>query len=401
MDKEKVVLAFSGGLGTVAALHLLRRRFGSNIITYTANLGQRGSTELLCERALQLGAGSAHVADLRERFATDFVWPALRAGSVCDSGYFLAHALARPLIVAEMVKIAREEGARYLAHGCASKSNDQVRFEVCAAALAPELKVLAPLRDANLLHLEELVEYCERHHLPTRLGEENRFSITSNLLGSSVQLGQAPDAWEEVPEDVYRLTAPLERAPDQADELVIGFEGGVPVTLDGQRPGPVDLLLRLGEVAGKHGIGRLTTVEDRLIGIKMLEVYEQPAATVLHAARAALERLVLSPNMLDYRAYPAKKYAELTYQGFWFSELREALDAFFGKAAEFVEGEVRVRLLKGQCQVVGLRSQYSLYSRALAAPDAEQDEFAHQAVRGYMETLSQSVRTGREAREAD
>ena len=401
MEKEKVVLAFSGGLGTVAALHLLRRRFGSNIITYTANLGQKGSTELLCERALQLGAGSAHVADLRERFATDFVWPAVRAGAVCESGYFLAHALARPLIVAEMIKIAREEGARYLAHGCASKSNDQVRFEVSAAALAPELKVLAPLRDANLLHLEELVAYCQRHHLPTRLGEENRFSITSNLLGSSVQWDKARDAWDEVPEDVYRLTAPVERTPEEGQEVVIGFEEGVPTSLDGERPGPVELLVRLGELAGKHGVGRLTTLEDRLIGIKMIEVYEQPAATVLHAARSALERLVLSPAMLDYRAYPAKKYAELTYQGFWYSELREALDAFFAKGCEYVQGEVRVRLRKGLCKVVGVRSPHSLYSPGMAAPTAEQDEFAHQSVRGYVETLSQSVRSGREVRGED
>ena len=401
MDKEKVVLAFSGGLGTVAALHLLRRRFGANIITYTANLGQKGSTELLCERALQLGAGSAHVADLRERFVSDFVWPAMRAAAVCDSGYFLAHALARPLIVHEMVKIAREEGARYLAHGCASKSNDQVRFEVGAAALAPELKVLAPLRDANLLHLEELVAYCERHHLPTRRGDENKFSITANLLGSSVQWDRAPDGWDEVPEDVYRLTAPLARTPEEPQELVIGFERGVPVSLDGERPGPVDLLQRLGELAGKHGIGRLTTLEDRLIGIKMVEVYEQPAATVVHAARTALERLVLSPAMLEWRAYPSRKYAELTYQGFWFSELREALDAFFLKATEFVQGEVRVRLHRGRCEVTGARSPYSLYSRAMADPTAEQDEFAHAAVRGYMETLSQSVRTGREARESE
>jgi argininosuccinate synthase len=402
---KKVVLAFSGGRGTVAALHLLRRKYGPNVITYTANLGQKGSTEGLCERAIALGAASAHIADLRERFIEGYVFPALRAGAVCESGYALAHALARPMIVAEMVKIAREEGADLLAHGCAAKSNDQVRFETSAAALAPELRVLNPLRDANLLHDDEVGDYCNKHNLMPGHDDVGRFSITENLYGSSVQWNHAPDSFDEVPEDVFRRTRPIAQTPDAPGELLLSFQAGLPCSLDGERREPIDLIERISAVAGLHGVGRLTCVEDRLIGIKMVEVYEQPAATVLHQARLALERLVLSPDMLQFRSVCSRKFSDLTYQGFWFSEIREALDAFFLKASEFVTGDVKLRLHKGVCRVVGVRSRYSLYSQALAEPTTEGDAFEHGAVRGYMETISQPLRAvpreGWKPREAD
>lgn len=402
---KKVVLAFSGGLGTVAALHLLRRKFGPNVITYTANLGQKGSTESLCERAIQLGASSAHIADLRERFIEGYVYPALRAGAVCESGYALAHALARPIIVAEMVKIAREEGADLLAHGCASKSNDQVRFETCAAALAPEVRVLNPLRDAELLHLDEVAAYCQKHHLSPLEDDAGRFSITENLYGASVQWNRAPDSFSEVPEDVFRITEPVSATPEQPCELLISFKHGLPCSLDGENARPIDLIDRVSTLAAANGVGRLVAVEDRLIGIKMVEVYEQPAATVLHMARQALERLVLSPDMLQFRNMAGRKFADLTYQGFWFSELREALDAFFVKASEFITGDVRVIMHRGHCRVAGVRSRYSLYSQALAEPTTEGDAFEHSAVRGFMETISQPLRAaprdGWKPREAD
>ncbi len=402
---KKVVLAFSGGYGTVAALHLLRRKYGPNVITYTANLGQKGSTEGLCERAIALGASSAHIADLRERFIENYVYPALRAGAVCDSGYALAHALARPMIVAEMVKIAREEGADLLAHGCAAKSNDQVRFETSAAALAPEMRVLNPLRDANLLHNDEVATYCQKHNLTSRQEDPGRFSITENLYGSSVQWNHAPDSFDDVPDDVFRRTRPIAAAPDDPGELLISYKQGVPCSLDGENLPPLELLDRISRLASEHGVGRLVTLEDRLIGIKMVEVYEQPAATILHMGRQALERLVLAPDMLAFKTTLSRKFADLTYQGFWFSELREALDAFFFKATEFVTGDVRVRLHKGHARVVGARSRYSLYSQALAEPTTEGDAFSHAAVRGFMETLSQPLRAvpreGWKPREAD
>ena len=391
---KRVVLAFSGGLGTLAGLHILKRRFGRNIITFTANLGQKGSTEQLCERACELGATSAHIADLRERFVTEFVWPALKAGAVCESGYALAHALARPLIVREIVRIAREEGAQFIAHGCAGKSNDQVRFEVSAAALDPGLGVLAPLRQHELLRKDEVVAYCRSHSLPTDVGD-TRFSITENLFGSSIQWDRAPDSFEDVPEDVFRQTRSIADAPDEPAELLISFNQGIPSAVDGEPLRPVPLVERVRDAAGEHGVGRLITMEDRLIGIKMVEVYEQPVATVLHAARQALERLVLSAEMLQFKGVVARRYADLAYQGFWFSELRVALDEFVNKACEFVTGDVRVRLHKGTCRVVGVRSRYSLYSQGMAEPTTQGDVFTHSSVQGFMETLSQPLKVTR------
>lgn len=390
---EKVVLAFSGGMGTLAALHVLRRRYGrDNVITYTANLGQKASTDGLCERAMQLGAAYTHIADLRERFVEDFVWPALRAGAVCDSGYMLAHALARPLIVSELVRVAREEGATMIAHGCAGKSNDQVRFEVSAAALAPELQVLSPLRTQGLLRRDELITYCKKHRLPTKQVRDSRFSITENLYGSSVQWDKAPDAFEPVPDDVFRQTKPLLETPDTPAELLISFKEGIPCALDGDSLGGVELIDRLREVAGEHGVGRLSTMEDRLIGIKMVEVYEQPAATILHMALRALERLVLSPELAAFKRVIARRYADLAYEGFWFSELRQALDAFVANACQFLTGDVRITLLKSTCRVSGVRSRYGLYRQGLAAPTTEGDEFAHQGLQGYMDTISQPLK---------
>jgi argininosuccinate synthase len=389
---ERVVLAFSGGLGTVASLHLLKRRFGGNVITFTANLGQKGSTEFLCERATRVGATSAHIADLRQKFVTHFLWPAVRAGAVCDSGYALAHALARPLIVEQLVMIAREEGAQFVAHGCAGKSNDQVRFEAAAASLAPDLQVIAPLRDHGLLRLDELVEYCRKHRLPTKNESAARFSITENLYGSSIQWQNAPDPYADVPDDAFRRTKPLDETPAEATELVLGFEEGLPVSIDGGRLSPVNLLTQLADVAGEHGVGRLVTVEDRLIGIKMVEVYEQPAATAIHAARNALMRIVLSPGLLTYLPQASRTYADLVYQGLWYSELREALDAFFLKSNEYVTGDVRLSFHKGVCSVKGVRSQFSLYSQGLAATTTQGDSFSHESVRGYLETISQALK---------
>ncbi len=387
----KAVLAFSGGLGTMAALHLLKKKKGLDVITFTANLGQKGSTEQAAEKALALGAGSAHVGDLPERFVEHFCWPALRAGAIYESGYALCSALARPLIVAELVKLAREEGADFLAHGCAAKSNDQVRFEASAAALSPELTVLAPLREYGLLRVDEVRRYCEQNSLERGDGGA-RFSITENLWGTATEWARAPDSFDPVPEAVFRLTVAPEKAPEEGRDVLVSFERGIPVALDGEKlPGP-DLLERLAALASAHGVGRLATMEDRLIGIKMREVYEQPAATVLHTAKRALERLVLSRELVLYRGRLSAKYAELTYNGLWYSELREAFDAFFEKACEYVGGDVRVHLVRGEVRVTGVRSKYSLYSRGLAAPSSDEDEFSHEAVRGFMDTISLSMK---------
>jgi argininosuccinate synthase len=389
---QKAVLAFSGGQGTLAALHLLKRKKGLSVVTFTANLGQKGSTEQAGEKALQMGADSAHVGDLREKFVEGYVWPALRAGAVYESGYALSSALARPLIVAELVKICREEGADFLAHGCAGKSNDQVRFEASAAALAPDLTVLAPLREFNLLRLDEIRKYCAANAFPKEMDAGARFSITENLWGTSIEWARAPDPFEAVPEAVYRLTKNPDEVTEKPLEILIGFSRGVPISLDGQAMAPVPLLEKLNELAGAQGVGRLVTMEDRLIGIKMREVYEQPAATVLHMAKRCLEQLVLSRELVLYKTRMAEKYAELTYNGLWFSELREALDAFFEKTCEYVEGEVRMHVGRGIARPTGVRSKFSLYSRGLAAPTSDEDEFSHDAVRGYMDTMSLTLK---------
>lgn len=391
---KSVVLAFSGGIGTIAALHILRRRFGRNVITYTANLGQKGSTEAVCERAIELGAASAHIGDLRQQFLTEFVWPAIRAGAVCESGYALAHALARPLIVAELIRIAREEGADLIAHGCAGKSNDQVRFEVSAAALGPEMQVLSPLRKQNLLRRDELLAYCRKHRLPTEVND-CRFSITENLFGTSVQWDRAPDPFSEVPETVHHHTKALADTPDEPLDVVVSFNHGCPCSIDGETVTPIALIERLRDLGGMHGVGRLQTIEDRLIGIKMVEVYEQPAATIIHTTRAALERLVLAPDLARFKGHVSRRYADLVYQGFWFSELRESLDAFVDQATRFVTGDVRVRLFKGTCRVTGVRSRYGLYRQGLAEPTTVGDEFTHGAVPGFLDTISGPIKAGR------
>jgi argininosuccinate synthase len=387
----KAVLAFSGGLGTMAALHLLKRKKGLEVVAFTASLGQKGSTEQAGDKALQLGADSATVRDVTDRFVDHFVWPSLRADALFESGYALSSALARPLIVAELVKLARDEGADFLAHGCAAKSNDQVRFEASAAAVAPELTVLAPLREYGLLRLDEVRRYCEQNGL-LKDDAGSRFSITENLWGSAIEWARAPDPFEPVPEAVFRLTVNPECAPDTPCDVIVTFDRGIPVALDGVALGGPKLLENLGSVAGAHGVGRLSTMEDRLIGIKMREVYEQPAATVLHAAKRGLERLVLSREILLFKSRLSEKYAELVYNGLWYSELREALDSFFVKAVEYVTGDVRLRLFKGSATVTGVRSKYSLYSRGLAASSSDEDEFSHGAVRGFMDTISLTVK---------
>jgi argininosuccinate synthase len=390
---KKVVLAFSGGIGTTACLDLLKRRYQAEVVTLTANLGQRSpaDSESLSEHAWEQGVSRTFVEDLRARFISQFVWPSLRAGAIYESGYMLSSALARPLIVSEVVRIAREVGASFIAHGCAAKSNDQIRFENSAAALAPDLQVISPLRDAQLYYGDDIQKYLKERRIPWK-ESEGCFSITENLWGTTFQWNQVPDTWEPVPESHYRLTVDPMKAPDSPEEVSLIFESGVPVKLDGKVLDPVDILTRLGEQAGRHGVGRMDTFEDRLIGIKTRDVYEQPAATVLHIAKRALESLVLSRDLLSEKAVLSKKYAQLVYDGLWYSELRQAYDAFFNRAVVHVSGEVRVRLFKGQASLVGLRSKNSLYSKRQATTSAEGDDFDHSNVAGLVKTMTRPIK---------
>jgi argininosuccinate synthase len=389
----KVVLAYSGGLATSICLHTLRMKKGHEVITYSANLGQDEYLEPLGEKAIELGAKAAHIGDLREKFLRDYAFNALKADAVFHSGYLLTTALARPAIVSEMVKIAQEEGCEYLAHGCTGKGNDQVRFEVCTAALAPHLKILAPLAECGITSTKDQYAYGAKYDLPFQ--EDDRrstYCIDHNLWGLAIGCEPAENPWEEVPEEIFSITVSPEKAPDEPVEVTIGFEKGEPVRLDGEPLSPVELIARLNVLGGENGIGRMDVLEDRIVGIKTREIYEAPAATILYQAHRALEFLVLSKEVLNFKKGMSIKYADLIYHGLWFSELRKALSIFFDEVQKYVCGDVRLRLYKGNTNVLGVRSRYSLYDRRLATY-AEKDIFDHAAARGFLDIYSLAMKT--------
>jgi argininosuccinate synthase len=395
----KVVLAYTGGLATSLCIHWLRMKKGLEVHTFTANVGQPASLEPVAERAIELGASAAHTADLRERFARDFAFRVLRAGAVYESGYYLGKAMTRPLIVQEMVKIAQQVGAGVLAHGNAGRGNDRARFEAALAALAPSMEALAPIEEWGVVTRDEQRALARRYHMDDLLREDEETlwpTVDHNLWG----IGRAHDAalldpWAPVPEAAYRITVAPEKAPDAPAEVVVSLERGVPVALDGERLAPVALLERLNRLGGAHGVGRRDVVEDRISGVKTREVYEAPAAAILFEAHRQLERLVMSKDLLRFRATLSRKYAELVYEGLWWSELREGLDAFFDRVSQPVCGDVRLRLHKGGATVTGLRSPFSLYDPGLARAavmcaepgDEGTREAAGYAIRGGGEPL--------------
>ena len=380
---SKVVLAYSGGLDTSVAIHWLKEKMGLSVITFSANLGQGKELEVLGERALAIGAEAAFVSDLREEFVRDFVFPALKANAQYHGGYLLATALGRPLIAKELVRVARENGCTHVAHGCTGKGNDQVRFEVSIAALAPELKVIAPLREWEMKSREEEIEYAREYNIPVPVTIESPYSLDRNLWGMSIECGPLEDPWTEPPESAFQITKSPLSAPDKPSALTIDFEKGLPVRLDGKSLPPVELIASLDEIAANHGVGRIDSVEDRLVGIKSREVYKAPAATVLHLAHRAIESLTISRDLLQFKEVLSQKYSQLVYDGLWFSETRRSLDAFFDFANRWVTGSVRVRLFKGSVIVIGRKSPYSLYKKELATYTVE-DAFDHKAASGFI-----------------
>jgi argininosuccinate synthase len=402
----KVVLAYSGGLDTSVCIPWLREKKGLDVVAFSADLGQGEELGRLREKALASGAVAVHVVDLKERFVTELVWPALRAGAVYGDGYRLATALSRPLIASELVRIAREEGAEAVAHGCTGKGNDQVRLEASVAALAPDLRVIAPLREWDLATREEEIDYAEAHGIPVPVTRKSPYSYDRNLWGVSIECGVLEDPWRGPPEDAYLLTKPVAEAPDGAEELEIELEGGLPVAAErapgpDERPrlGPVDLVARLNDAGARHGVGRLDVVEDRLVGIKSREVYEAPAATVLHVAHGALEAMCLPKDVLEMQRVLALRYGQLVYNGLWHSTLREALDRFFERTQEEVSGVARVRLHKGSAAVTGRWSKEPLYDKGLSTYDAG-DTFDRAASEGFVRlwSLPLKVEGGRRRR---
>ncbi len=389
---ERIVLAYSGGLDTTVAVHWLTQTRGFEVIALTADLGSQPDLAVIRERALASGAIAAYVVDARRAFVERFCWPALQAGALYQGQYPLATALGRPLIAQLMVEVAARQGAAWIAHGSTGKGNDQVRFDIATGALAPHLKVLAPLRDGMTMTREEEIAYSRTHSLPIAVKPESPYSIDENLWGRSIEAGVLEDAGLAPPEDAFLWTASVDEAPVRAQRIELAFEAGIPVELDGRRLDPVRLIGELNEIGGRHGVGRIDMIEDRFVGIKSREVYEAPAAVMLHHAHRALEELVLDAESARFKAGVAQEYARLVYQGKWFTSHRRDLDTYVRSTQSAVTGTVAVKLHKGSAQVVGRSSDYSLYRPRLATYSSG-DQFDHQAAVGFIKLVSLPVRT--------
>jgi len=394
---DTVVLAYSGGLDTSVAVPWLRETQGHEVVTLTVDVGGGVDAAAVQQRALAGGARRAIVVDARTTFVADYIWPALQAGALYQGQYPLATALARPLIARLLVEAAREAGAGLVAHGCTGKGNDQVRFDVAVAALDPSLRVIAPMRVGMGMTRDEELSYARERGIDVPSGPSSPFSIDVNLWGRSIEAGVLEDPWTAPPAEAFAWTVDPADAPRAPREVVIGFEEGVPVSLDGEALDGVALVERLNHEAGAHGIGRIDHVEDRLIGIKSREIYEAPAAVVLHAAHGALEQLTLSRELLAYKRSVGDRLATLAYDGLWLSELGVALRAFVTHTQRFVSGEVRMRFVPGNAAVSGRRSPHSLYDIGLATYDAV-DRFDHASAVGFIAIWGLPVRTQAAAR---
>jgi argininosuccinate synthase len=382
MARSKVVLAYSGGLDTSVAIPWLKEEKAVDVVTVTVDVGQPVDLGRVRAKALASGASSAYVADARAEFAERFLAPALRANALYEGVYPLSTALARPLIARHLVAVARREGAQAIAHGCTGKGNDQVRFELSAQSLAPELGVIAPAREWTMNRDAEIA-YAAAHGIPVDATKASPYSTDENLWGRSVECGVLEDPSVEPPEEVYSWTQSPREAPDEPAYVGVRFDQGVPVALDGQRFPLHDLIARLNGIAGAHGVGRIDHLESRVVGIKSREVYECPAATVLLEAHRALEALVLPRDVLSFKRTAEQRYSELVYDGLYFSPLREALDAFVGSTQERLTGEVSMKLSKGRASVAGRRSDASLY-RAGLATYSEGDRFRREMAEGFI-----------------
>jgi argininosuccinate synthase len=387
---KKVVLAYSGGLDTSVAVAWLREQHGAEVVTLTVDVGGGSLREGVEGRAVSAGAARAYVVDARETFVTQFVWPSLQGSALYQGAYPLATALARPLIAQLLVEVAQREGADAVAHGCTGKGNDQVRFDVAVHALDPGLSVVAPMRVGMGLTRDRSFDYAAARGIELPITKASPYSIDVNMWGRSCETGVLEDPWVTPPADAYAWTVAPGDAPEGV-EVVLSFEGGVPVALDDERVDPVAVVDRLNVLGGAHGVGRIDHVEDRLVGIKSREIYEAPAAVILHTAHRALEGLVLSKEQLRFNRVVADELAQLIYDGLWFSALSRDLRTYAMSAQRVVSGDVRLRLDHGRAIVVGRRSPLSLYDKSLATYD-EGDAFNHAAAVGFIEIFGLPLR---------
>ncbi|NLN72453.1 MAG: argininosuccinate synthase [Thermoplasmatales archaeon] len=380
--REKVVLAYSGGLDTSIAIRWLQKQYDVDVIAVAINVGQPPSRDDIVARALRNGALAAEYIDAKEEFVEDYIWPSLKANAMYQDVYPLSTAMARPLIVKKLIEVAHREGAKYIAHGCTAKGNDQVRFDVGIMSLDPEMKIIAPMREWVLTREKE-IEYAKENKIEIIVKKESPYSVDENLWGRSCECGIIENAWEEPPADAWGWTASPLDAPDEAEYLEIGFEKGIPVSLDGKKMNGLDLIAKVDKIARQHGIGRIDHVEDRLVGIKSRETYECPAATVLTAAHRSMEFMTLQRDVTSMKKKMEQRFSELVYDGLWFGLLRESISAFIDKTQETVTGTVRMKLYKGSVMTVGRKSPYSLYDEGLATY-AEGDVYDHDAAVGFI-----------------
>ncbi len=392
---DKVVLAYSGGLDTSVAVRWLKENYKLDVIAVTIDVGNERDFSTVQQKALKVGAVKALVQDAKELFVKYFIFPALQADAVYEGQYPLATALSRPLMAKLLVDVAVAEGASAVAHGCTGKGNDQVRFDVSVNALAPGLKIIGPAREWGMTR-EETIEYARRYDIPIPITAASPYSLDENLWGRSIECGVLEDPWVEPPADVFAWTKWPWESPDEPAYVEIGFEKGIPVTVGGKEMDGVSLITYLNELAGRHGVGRIDHVENRLVGIKSREIYEAPAATVLLQAHQALEVLTLAKDQLRFKQRVAQEYADLIYNGLWFTALHQDLAAYVQSSQRHVTGTVRLKLFKGNCQVVGRKSPKSLYSLGLATYD-KGDEFDQSAATGFIHIWGLPVRTQAQA----
>ena len=388
---DRIVLAYSGGLDTSVAVRWLADKYDAEVVAVTLDLGQGRELDDIRERALGVGAVRAHVIDVREEFIQEYILPSLQAGAIYEDKYPLATALGRPLIAKKLVEVAEIENASMIAHGCTGKGNDQVRMDVSARALNPAIRVVAPAREWGMTRPDEM-EYAKSHGIPVPTSVESPYSTDTNLWGRSIECGVLEDPWTEPPEDVYTLTKAPTAAPDVPAYVEVEFEHGVPTKVNDVAMPLTELINSLETIAGAHGVGRIDMVENRLVGIKSREIYEAPAATVLHTAHRELEALVIPKDLERLKHDLGRTYADLVYNGLWFTPIREAIDAFVAKVQERVSGTTRLKLYRGDCRVVGRKSHNALYDTELATYDAG-DRFDHSAAEGFIKIWGLPVET--------
>ncbi len=387
---KKIVLAYSGGLDTSVAIKWLMDR-GYEVVCYMGDVGQGGETERSRKRAIDIGAKKCIVGDLRKEFIRDYAFRALKAGALYQGKYNLATALSRPIIADAMVDVAKKEKAHAVAHGCTGKGNDQVRFEVTFNMKAPKLKVIAPVREWELKTRESEIDYAKKHGIPIEQTKAKLYSVDRNLWGISVEGGKLEDPWVEPPKDTYVSISRPEDAPGKAEYVTVTFKKGVPVALNGKVFESVRLVEKLNRTGGRHGVGRVDMIEDRLVGIKSREIYEAPASTILRAGHTALEELVLDRETRRFKRNISERYSEMIYYGLWFTPLKEAFDAFIDKTQKNVSGDVKLKLYKGSVTVAGRKSRHSRYKLELATY-GEGDIFDQSLAKGFIDLWAMPYR---------